>query len=91
MRVFVTQRWGGGGVLLVPRASLEALREDGYREATAAEVAGWYRLRGQKAPAAVLDQARERPLRVPVVFGVSGADPSEEVDVLRLLPLSRAA
>ena len=76
MRVFVTQKRGGCGVLLVPKAQLAALREDGYREATAAEIAGWYRLRGLSPPAAVLDQAREQPLKAPVVFGVSGGDPA---------------
>ena len=69
MRVFVMQRWGRCGVMLVPRATLEGLRADGYREATAAEIAGWYRLRGLKPPAAVLDQARDHPLKAPVVFG----------------------
>ena len=76
MRVFVTQRWGGCGVVLVPKAALEDLRADGYREATAAEIAGWYRLRALKPPAAVLDQARFRPLGAPVVFGVSEGDPA---------------
>ena len=78
MRVFVTQKQGGCGVVLVPKAQLEAVRADGYREATAAEIAGWYRLRGLKPPAAVLDQAREQPLRVPVVFGVREGEPGAE-------------
>ena len=77
MRVFVTQRRGGCGVLLVPRAQLAALRADGYREATAAEVAAWYRQRGRMPPAAVLDQAQTQPLQAPVVFGVSDSDPAE--------------
>jgi len=74
VRVFVTQRWSGCGVLLVPKAQLAALRGEGYREATAAEVAGWYRLRGLAPPAAVLDQARDRPLKAPGVFGVGGGE-----------------
>ena len=75
MRVFVTQRFGGCGVVLVPKAQLQALREDGYREATAAEVAGWYRLRGLTPPVAVLDQARTTPLQAPVVFVLNDTEP----------------
>ena len=71
MRVFVTQRRGGCGVHLVPEAMWAALREDGYRQATAAEVAAWYRLRNARPPACVLEQAEDRPLRAPVLFGVS--------------------
>lgn len=74
MRVFVTQRWGGDGVRLVPKAQLEALRRDGYREATAAEVASWYRDRGLAPPAVVREQAQARPLTVPVVFGTAEPD-----------------
>jgi hypothetical protein len=71
MRVFVIQRRGGCGVHLVPEATWEALREDGYRAATAAEVVAWHRLRGLAPPACVVEQADDRPLRVPVLFGVS--------------------
>jgi hypothetical protein len=74
VRVFVTQRRGGCGVALVPKAQLAALRDDGFREATAAEVAAWYRLRGQAPPAVVREQARSRPLAVPVVFGISDGE-----------------
>lgn len=76
MRVFVTQRWGGRGVLLVPRSQLAALRGDGYREATAAEVADWYRVRGLVPPAVVREQARTRPLEAPVAFGISDVPPA---------------
>ena len=75
MRVFVTQRWGGGGVLLVPKGQLVTLRRDGYREATAAEVAGWYRDRGLSPPGVVREQAQSHPLAVPVVFGTGEGEP----------------
>jgi hypothetical protein len=74
MRVFITQKRGGCGVLLVPKQTFDGLREDGYREATAAEVAGWYRLRGMVPPACVMEQARTGVLRAPVVFGVGEDD-----------------
>ncbi|HEU5314473.1 MAG TPA: hypothetical protein VFX49_00050 [Chloroflexota bacterium] len=74
MRVFVTQRWGRDGVRLVPKAQLEALRRDGYREATAAEVASWYRDRRLAPPAVVREQAQALPLRVPVAFGTAETD-----------------
>ena len=63
MRVFVTQRWGAGGALLVPKAQLAALRGDGYREATAVEVAAWYRERGLAPPAGVTEPAGTHPAR----------------------------
>jgi hypothetical protein len=74
MRVFVTQRWGGGGVLLVPKGRLATLRRDGYREATAAEVAAWYRDRGLTPPGVVREQASSSPLTAPVVFGTCEAE-----------------
>ena len=62
MRVFVTQRWGGGGVLLVPKAQLAALREDGYREATAAEVAVWYGERRPAPPGRAIERVKGHPV-----------------------------
>jgi hypothetical protein len=60
-----------GVVILVPEATLEELRGDGYREASAAEVASWYRLRGITPPTCMLEEAQVRPLRVPFVIRVS--------------------
>jgi hypothetical protein len=74
MRVFVVQKHSGCGVLLVPRTTFETLRDDGYRAATAAEVASWYRVRGLTPPVCVVEQARTGVLRAPVVFGVAEGD-----------------
>jgi hypothetical protein len=51
-RVFVAHR--ATGVRLVPEGWLDAWRPSGFREATPAEVLGWYEERGQDAPSEVL-------------------------------------
>ena len=56
-RAFVAHR--ATGVRLVPEGWLEAWRPSGFREATPAEVMGWYDERGLEAPSEVLQRVAQ--------------------------------